>query len=169
MRPTTAVTAISSGLFTFQRPSMTAAKLRNPAARPAKPSLNRGPIQVRARRALRALGEASTSQISEWAHLRGGSRRRTDYTRRVPGIGAEGTANAANNETRGCHDGITALTRPYLRAGNGAPAERGMRAGWPSERVRRRVSWRKTVRTRPYLRGGGQRDENCACLARKRR
>ena len=41
------------------------------------------PIQVRARRALRALGEASTSQISEWAHLRGGSRRRTDYTRRV--------------------------------------------------------------------------------------
>ena len=59
------------------------ARFPNLAARPAKPSLNRGPIQVRARRALRALGEASTSQISEWAHLRGGSRRRTDYTRRV--------------------------------------------------------------------------------------
>jgi hypothetical protein len=65
------------------RSSMNAAKLRNLAARPAKPNLNRGPIQVRARRALRALGEASTSQISEWAHPRGGSRRRTDYTRRV--------------------------------------------------------------------------------------
>jgi hypothetical protein len=38
---------------------------------------------ARSRRALRVLGEASTSQISEWAHPRGGSRRRTDYTRRV--------------------------------------------------------------------------------------
>jgi hypothetical protein len=66
---------------------MTTAQPRNfaafLAARPAKPSLNRGSIQVRARRALWALGEASTSQISEWAHPRGGSRRRTDYTRRV--------------------------------------------------------------------------------------
>jgi hypothetical protein len=110
---------------------------------------------ARSRRALRALGEASTSQISEWAHPRGGSRRRTDYTRRVldriavnahplggatdrpadvlafetittmhrsrmrpapklargqlaAWIGAERTANTANNETRECHDGITA-------------------------------------------------------------
>jgi hypothetical protein len=53
------------------------------AARPAKPSLNRGPVQVRARRALWALGVASTSQIDEWAHPRGRSRRRTDYSRRV--------------------------------------------------------------------------------------
>jgi hypothetical protein len=51
---------------------MNAAKLRNLAARPAKPALNRGSIQVRARRALRALGEASTSQIGEWTHPRGG-------------------------------------------------------------------------------------------------
>jgi hypothetical protein len=42
----------------------------NLTPRPAKRSLNRGPIQVRARRALRALGEASTLQISEWAHPR---------------------------------------------------------------------------------------------------
>jgi hypothetical protein len=62
---------------------MTTAKYPNLAARPAKPSLNRGPVQVRARRALRALGEASTSQIDEWTHPRGRSRRRTDYTRRV--------------------------------------------------------------------------------------
>src|SRR6266496_2953074 len=49
------------------------ARFPNLAARPAKPSLNQGPIQVRARRALRALGEASTSQISEWTHPRGRS------------------------------------------------------------------------------------------------
>jgi hypothetical protein len=55
----------------------------NLAARPAKPSLNRGPIQVRARRALWALGVASTSQIDAWAHPRGRSRDRTNYTRRV--------------------------------------------------------------------------------------
>jgi hypothetical protein len=60
---------------------MTTAKHPNLAAypnltpRPIKPSRNRGPIQVRARRALRALGVASTSQISEWAHPRGSSRR----------------------------------------------------------------------------------------------
>jgi hypothetical protein len=68
---------------------MTTAKHSNLAAypnltpRPIKPSLNRGPVQVRARRALWALGVASTSQIDAWAHPRGGSRRRTDYTRRV--------------------------------------------------------------------------------------
>jgi hypothetical protein len=55
----------------------------NLTPRPIKPSLNRGPVQVHARRALWALGEASTSQIDEWTHPRGRSRRRTDYTRRV--------------------------------------------------------------------------------------
>jgi hypothetical protein len=50
---------------------------------PAKPSLNRGPVQIRARRALLVLGEATTTEISAWAHPRGGSRRKTDYTRRV--------------------------------------------------------------------------------------
>ena len=55
----------------------------NLTPRPVKPSLNRVPVQVRARRALWALGVASTSQIDEWAHPRGRSRRRTDYTRRV--------------------------------------------------------------------------------------
>jgi hypothetical protein len=67
----------------FPRVAMKWARFPNLAARPAKPSLNRGPIQVRARRVLWALGVASTSQIDAWAHPRGRSRDRTNYTRRV--------------------------------------------------------------------------------------
>jgi hypothetical protein len=36
--------------------------------RPARPSYRRGPVQTRARYALWALGEASTSEIMVWTH-----------------------------------------------------------------------------------------------------
>jgi hypothetical protein len=42
----------------------------NLSRRPARPSLNRGPVQRRAKYALWALGIASTSQIAEWTHVR---------------------------------------------------------------------------------------------------
>jgi hypothetical protein len=54
----------------------------NLVRRPAKPSLNNGPVQRRARRALLALSEASTSEISRWTHRRP-TRYRTYHTRRV--------------------------------------------------------------------------------------
>ena len=54
----------------------------NLLAGPAKPSLNRGSVQRAARRALLALGEASTTEISRWAH-RVPSWGRTGYTRQV--------------------------------------------------------------------------------------
>src|SRR5262249_26054054 len=60
----------------------------NLRARPAKPSLNRGPVQRRARRALLALGEASTSEVAAWTH-RKPTRRRTRHTRVVFGRIAE--------------------------------------------------------------------------------
>jgi hypothetical protein len=44
--------------------------LRNLSRRPARPSLNRGPVQRRAKRALWALGIASTSEVVEWTHAR---------------------------------------------------------------------------------------------------
>jgi hypothetical protein len=54
---------------------MTTANLGNLARRPARPALGRGRVQVLVRRALRALGEANTSEIMRWAycrkHLRG--------------------------------------------------------------------------------------------------
>jgi hypothetical protein len=64
------------------RASMTADKLRNLALRPAKPALNRGRVQVRARRALLVLGSASTSQIMEWTHPRGRRRENSRSARR---------------------------------------------------------------------------------------
>jgi hypothetical protein len=54
----------------------------NLAARLARPSFNNGPVQRSARRALLVLGEASTSEVSRWAH-RVPTRDRTRYTRRV--------------------------------------------------------------------------------------
>ena len=60
----------------------------NLRARPAKPSLNRGPVQRRARRALLVLGEASTSEVAAWTH-RKPTRRRTRHTRVVLGRIAE--------------------------------------------------------------------------------
>jgi hypothetical protein len=54
----------------------------NLASRPARPALNNGPVQRRARRALLALGEASTSEVSLWVH-RLPTPARTGYTRRV--------------------------------------------------------------------------------------
>jgi hypothetical protein len=46
------------------------ANLHNLSRRPARPSLNRGPVQRRAKRALWALGIASTSQVATWTHAR---------------------------------------------------------------------------------------------------
>jgi hypothetical protein len=47
------------------------ANLRNLNRRPAKPALNRGAVQLRARWALWALGGmASTSEVMEWTHVR---------------------------------------------------------------------------------------------------
>jgi len=60
----------------------------NLRARPAKPSLNNGPVQRAARRALQALGEASTSEVAAWTH-RNPTRRRTRHTRVVLGRIAE--------------------------------------------------------------------------------
>ena len=60
----------------------------NLRARPAKPSLNNGPVQRAARRALQALGEASTSEVAAWTH-RKPTRRRTRHTRVVLGRIAE--------------------------------------------------------------------------------
>jgi len=60
----------------------------NLRARPAKPALNRGSVQRRARRALLALGEASTSEVAAWTH-RKPTRRRTRHTRVVLGRIAE--------------------------------------------------------------------------------
>jgi hypothetical protein len=54
----------------------------------ARPSLNRGPVQRRALRALQALGEASTSEVARWTH-RHPTRRRTRHTRAVLGRIAE--------------------------------------------------------------------------------
>ena len=49
----------------------------SPSRRPVRPSLNRGPIQRRARRAFVGSGleVMSTPQIAEWTHPRGTSRR----------------------------------------------------------------------------------------------
>jgi hypothetical protein len=51
---------------------MTTANLGNltRARRLARPALGRGRVQVLARRALRALGEASTSEIMRWVYCR---------------------------------------------------------------------------------------------------
>src|SRR5262245_25895648 len=65
----------------------------NLAARPARPALDNGRVQRAARRALLALGEASTSEVSRWAHRMPG-RRRTDYTRRLLGHIAERVGRA---------------------------------------------------------------------------
>ena len=54
----------------------------NLAAGPARPALGNGRVQRAARRALLALGEASTSEVSRWAH-RVPTYDRTRYTRRV--------------------------------------------------------------------------------------
>jgi len=66
---------------------MTTAIRNNLTRKPARPALGRGRVQVLARRALRVLGEASTSEIMHWAycrkHLRG-----------------ERLANHANRSTR---------------------------------------------------------------------
>jgi len=49
----------------------------SPSHRPPRPSLDRGPVQRRARRAFLASGleMLSTPQIAEWTHPRGTSRR----------------------------------------------------------------------------------------------
>jgi hypothetical protein len=51
---------------------------RNLSHRPPTPSLRRGPVQRLARRALVALGIASTSQVLAWTRCRG-ARRHGDY------------------------------------------------------------------------------------------
>jgi hypothetical protein len=67
--------------------------MRNLALRPARPSLNNGPVQRRARRALLVLGTASTSEVAKWTHRQ--PRRRIDHTRRVlEQIGAERVGRA---------------------------------------------------------------------------
>jgi hypothetical protein len=67
-----AVVRLKRGLTAPHRTnvSMNTASLRNLSRRPSRPSLNRGPVQRRAKRALWALGIASTSQIAEWTHVR---------------------------------------------------------------------------------------------------
>ena|SRR6266436_6800434 len=47
---------------------MNIAKLRNLKLRPPRPSYRRGPVQTRARYALWALEQASTSEIMAWTH-----------------------------------------------------------------------------------------------------
>jgi hypothetical protein len=53
----------------------------SPKFRPPTPSLDRGPVQRRARRAFVATGliMMTTPQIAEWTHPRGGSSRRHAY------------------------------------------------------------------------------------------
>jgi hypothetical protein len=67
-----AVVRLKRGLTAPHRTnvSMNTASLRNLLRRPARPSLNRGPVQRRAKYALWALKVASTSQIAEWTHVR---------------------------------------------------------------------------------------------------
>lgn len=55
---------------------------RNLSHRPARPAADSGRVQVRARRALRVLGTASTTEVLRWTH-RSATPRRRDYTRRV--------------------------------------------------------------------------------------
>jgi hypothetical protein len=62
------------GLVIFGGPCpMKWRSLQNLSLRPAKPALNRGSVQRRARRRL-LLGPASTSQLMIWTHPRGGKR-----------------------------------------------------------------------------------------------
>jgi hypothetical protein len=82
------------------------ARFPNLAARPAKPSLNQGPYpsacSSRAVGAGRGLDEPNQRMDAS-------SRPQPAHGQLAAGIGAEGTANADNNETGRRHDGIMAL------------------------------------------------------------
>ena len=147
--PTTLLPLARPGLKVSQ---MKWARFPNLAARPAKPSLNQGPIQVRARRALRALGEASTSQISEWTHPRGRSPANAD---RHPIGGRRGSpGDVLASET------IAAMhlsgMRPAPKLARGQLRGRDWRGthGECCEQRNRGVSWRNHGVTRPIIEAG---------------
>jgi CelD/BcsL family acetyltransferase involved in cellulose biosynthesis len=63
------------------------------------PSKGRGPVQVRARRALHALGGASTSEVMEWTHCRSRHRQNSRAARRA--LEQMGAVRVGRAETRG--------------------------------------------------------------------
>jgi hypothetical protein len=66
----------------------------NLSLRPARPSFNRGPVQRGAKRALLALGTASTSTITQWTHRRPTPGITRSTRRALEQIGAERVGRA---------------------------------------------------------------------------